>query len=92
MTLNKESTINSSYKVTLPHVRMLSVKVCFSELQHFYCTFLYSGNSFLQALSAAGLSLVSTETNLVDQVWEDHGRPDPPNEGLIVMDMSYTGQ
>lgn len=50
------------------------------------------GNSFLQALSAAGLTLVSTETNLVDQVWEDHGRPDPPNEGLIVMDMSYTGQ
>ena len=50
------------------------------------------GNSSLQALSAAGLSLVSTETNLVDQVWEDHGRPDPPNEGLIVMDMSYTGQ
>lgn len=49
-------------------------------------------NSSLQALSAAGLSLVSTETNLVDQVWEDHGRPDPPNEGLIVMDMSYTGQ
>lgn len=49
-------------------------------------------NPCLQALSAAGLSLVSTETNLVDQVWEDHGRPDPPNEGLIVMDMSYTGQ
>lgn len=45
-----------------------------------------------RALSAAGLSLVSTETNLVDQVWEDHGRPDPPNEGLIVMDMSYTGK
>lgn len=50
------------------------------------------GNSSLQALSAAGLSLVLTETNLVHQVWEDHGRPDPPNEGLIVMDMSYTGQ
>ena len=32
-----------------------------------------------------------TETNLVDQVWEDHGRPDPPNEGLVVMDISFTG-
>lgn len=64
----------------------------FKCFKYFYEWHMISGNSSLQALSAAGLSLVSTETNLVDQVWEDHGRPDPPNEGLIVMDMSYTGQ
>ena len=45
----------------------------------------------LQELSAAGLSLVFTEKNLVDLVWEDHGRPDPPNEGLMVLDIAFTG-
>ncbi|KAL9982844.1 hypothetical protein ACROYT_G004953 [Oculina patagonica] len=45
-----------------------------------------------QALSSAGLSLVFTEKNLVDLVWEDHSRPDPPTEGLMVMDISFTGK
>lgn len=45
----------------------------------------------MQELSAAGLSLVFTEKNLVDLVWEDHGRPDPPNEGLMVLDIAFTG-
>ena len=45
----------------------------------------------LQELSAAGLSLVFTEKNLIDLVWEDHGRPDPPNEGLMVLDIAFTG-
>ncbi|XP_015747248.1 PREDICTED: xaa-Pro aminopeptidase 1-like, partial [Acropora digitifera] len=46
----------------------------------------------LQELSTAGLSLVFTEKNLVDLVWEDHGRPDPPNEGLMVLDIAFTGK
>ncbi|XP_015776757.1 PREDICTED: xaa-Pro aminopeptidase 1-like, partial [Acropora digitifera] len=46
----------------------------------------------LQELSAAGLSLVFTEKNLIDLVWEDHGRPDPPNEGLMVLDIAFTGK
>ncbi|XP_074615236.1 xaa-Pro aminopeptidase 1-like isoform X2 [Acropora palmata] len=46
----------------------------------------------LQELSAAGLSLVFTEKNLVDLVWEDHGRPDPPSEGLMVLDIAFTGK
>ena len=45
----------------------------------------------MQELSTAGLSLVFTEKNLVDLVWEDHGRPDPPNEGLMVLDIAFTG-
>lgn len=45
-----------------------------------------------QELSAAGLSLVFTEKNLVDHVWRDHCRPDPPNEGVMVLDMSFTGK
>lgn len=47
--------------------------------------------SFQQELSAAGLSLVFTEKNLVDHVWQDHCRPDPPNEGVMVLDVSFTG-
>ena len=46
----------------------------------------------VQLLSSSGLSLVYTEQNLVDIVWEEHCRPKPPSEGLIVMDVSYTGQ
>lgn len=45
-----------------------------------------------QSLSAAGLSLVYAEKNLVDLVWADHNRPDPPFEGLMVLDISFTGQ
>ncbi|XP_068708734.1 xaa-Pro aminopeptidase 1-like [Montipora foliosa] len=45
-----------------------------------------------QELLSAGLSLVFTEKNLVDLVWEDHDRPDPPNEGLMVLDISFTGK
>lgn len=45
-----------------------------------------------QVLFSAGLSLVFTEKNLVDLVWEDHSRPDPPTAGLMVMDISFTGK
>nr|XP_058958325.1 xaa-Pro aminopeptidase 1-like isoform X1 [Pocillopora verrucosa] len=44
------------------------------------------------SLSAAGLSLVYAEKNLVDLVWADHNRPDPPFEGLMVLDISFTGK
>lgn len=46
----------------------------------------------MQVLLSAGLSLVFTEKNLVDLVWEEHSRPDPPTAGLMVMDISFTGQ
>ncbi|XP_020627596.1 BTB/POZ domain-containing protein KCTD9-like [Orbicella faveolata] len=42
-----------------------------------------------QVLLSAGLSLVFTEKNLVDLVWEDHSRPDPPMAGL--MNCNLTG-
>ena len=51
----------------------------------------FSFVSSLQALSSGGLSLVFTEKNLIDQVWEEHGRPDPPTDGLMVLDISFTG-
>ncbi|XP_027057232.1 xaa-Pro aminopeptidase 1-like [Pocillopora damicornis] len=45
-----------------------------------------------QSLSAAGLLLVYAEKNLVDLVWADHNRPDPPFEGLMVLGISFTGK
>lgn len=45
-----------------------------------------------QSLSAAGLSLVYAEKNLVDLVWAGHNRPDPPFEGLMVLDILFTGK
>ncbi|XP_032229694.1 xaa-Pro aminopeptidase 1 isoform X1 [Nematostella vectensis] len=43
-------------------------------------------------LRSAGLTLVHTETNLVDIVWEKHDRPCPPSDGVMPLGLSYTGK
>ncbi|XP_031555402.1 xaa-Pro aminopeptidase 1-like [Actinia tenebrosa] len=45
-----------------------------------------------KAMTSNGLSLVKTETNLVDIVWSSHDRPAPPSDGVTALSLNYAGK
>lgn len=49
-------------------------------------------NKIKEKLESNGVSLVKSNQNLVDIVWKDHDKPDPPSNEVIVHDLKYSGK
>eukprot|EP00794_Sanderia_malayensis_P005492 gene5492-6177_t len=43
-------------------------------------------------LANSGRSLIRADRNLVDVVWADYGKPEPPNSNIISLDFAFAGK
>ena len=46
----------------------------------------------MQKLKLNGVSLVKSNENLVDVVWRDNGKPDPPVNEVFIHPLKYSGK